>query len=260
MFWIYDIPNWLFFIICISFFVALTFLLYRLSRAFIIPYFGIDDDREDSLIAIFLGATGVFYSITIGLIAASVWAKYDSCEDIVNEEATNIEALYADFRNYPDSTAKILTAELKDYTKYVIEVAFPMQKKGLLPKVGTIKAYHIQNTLYKFSPKNNRESALHSEALGKYNSLLEVRRKRLSNVQSGLPNTLWYVIFFGGFLNLLICTFFSVHNKRLSMLLLSILAALFASSIFLIVTLDYPFRGDFSINSDAYKLVFESMK
>jgi Protein of unknown function (DUF4239) len=260
MFWIYDIPSWLFFIICITFFVLLTLLLYVLSRKFIIPYFGIDEEREDSQISVFLGATGVFYSITIGLIAASVWAKYDSCEDITNAEATNLEALYADFRNYPDSTAKVLTSELKDYTKYVIEVAFPMQKKGEVPKDGTKKIYHIQNTLYKFMPQNQRESALHSEALGKYNQLLETRRKRLANVQSGLPNTMWYVIFFGGFLNLLLCTFFSIHNQKLSVLLLGILAALFAASIFLIATMDYPFRGDFSIGSTPYELVYENME
>jgi hypothetical protein len=259
MFWIYDIPSWLFFIICIAFFVVTTLILYALSRKYIIPFFGIDEDREDSQVAIFLGATGVFYSITIGLIAASVWAKYDASEDIANSEATTLEALYADFRNYPDSTAKILTKELKDYTKYVIDVAFPMQKKGILPKDGTSKIYHIQETLYRFSPTNNRESALHSEALGKYNELLEVRRKRLASVLKGLPNTLWYVIFFGGFLNIILCTFFSVHNIKLLRLLLSILAALFAASIFLIATMDYPFRGDFSIGSEPYELVYNNM-
>jgi Protein of unknown function (DUF4239) len=260
MFWIYNIPNWLFFIICITFFVTTTLILYKLSRKYIIPFFGIDEEREDSQISVFLGATGVFYSITIGLIAASVWAKYDSCEDIANAEATNLEALYADFRNYPDSAAKVLSAELKNYTKYVIEVAFPLQKKGITPKDGTTKIYHIQNTLYRFQPKNQSEAALHSEALSKYNEVLETRRKRLASAQSGLPPTLWYVIFFGGFLNIFLCTFFSVHNQKLSMLLLSILAALFAASIFLIAAMDYPFRGEFSIDSKPYELVYENMK
>ncbi len=101
---------------------------------------------------------------------------------------------------------------------------------------------------------------MHSEALGKYNELLEIRRKRLSQIASGLPNTMWYVILFGGFLNILLCTFYAQHNKKLSNVLLCILAALFAASVFIIVTMDFPFRGDFALSSEPYELVFKSMK
>ncbi len=90
MFWIYDLPTWLFFIICISFFIGLTLALQYISRRFIIPYLETDEDREDSLIGSFVGSTGGFYAITVGLIAASVWAKYDGCEEITNKEATCI--------------------------------------------------------------------------------------------------------------------------------------------------------------------------
>src|SRR5262245_63079906 len=46
-------------------------------------------------------AIGVFYGITVGLIAAGVWNTNSNAADLVSREATSISALYIDLGGHP---------------------------------------------------------------------------------------------------------------------------------------------------------------
>src|SRR6185436_8444028 len=75
-------------------------------------------------------AIGVFYGITVGLIAAGVWNTNSNASDLVSKEAVSIGTLYRDVSGYPSPLREELRSKLRDYTVFVIEEAWPAQKQG----------------------------------------------------------------------------------------------------------------------------------
>jgi hypothetical protein len=258
MFWIYDIPNGLFFIICICFFILFAICMLKLTQKIIVPILKIEEKSND-LLSYFLSAMGVFYGITIGLIAVGAWERFNTVDELATNEASVIAALYRDVSFYPQPTQQALKANIKEYTRYVIEDAWPLQQKGVVPVDGSQRINNIHSTLYSFEPATNSQQAMHAEAMARFNELVVVRRSRLANVVKGLPSTLWLIIFAGGFLNILLCCFFIDENNRLHTALIGLLGALIGSSVFLIAAMDYPYRGEFSVKPEPFIQIYKSL-
>jgi quinol-cytochrome oxidoreductase complex cytochrome b subunit len=68
-YWVYDLPNWLFFLITIGVFVGFALLGAFLFSSKLEKKLALTADHNH-IVAIFLGLSGAFYSITLGLIAA----------------------------------------------------------------------------------------------------------------------------------------------------------------------------------------------
>jgi hypothetical protein len=258
MFWIYDIPNWLFFIICNSFFVVTALLIFSITQKFILPKLRISEVSND-LLNYFIAAMGAFYSITLGLIAVGTWENFDATSKLADDEAASIAALYRDINYYPEPVATDLKAKLKEYTRYVIEVGWQQQQQGIVPTGGTERVDMFQKILYTFEPKSTKEELIHGEALSQFNHFITVRRSRLASVTDGLPNTLWVVIFTGAFMIIFLFSLFIDENRSLQRLLVGSLGIIIGTSIFLIAAMDYPFRGEFSVSPEAFELVYKGL-
>ena len=91
-YWIYDLENWQFFIICISFFVFFCLSGTLIFNKYLDRILKLKK-QYNSIIAIFLGLSGVIYGITLGLIAVATFENYNKVESIVFEESSALAAL-----------------------------------------------------------------------------------------------------------------------------------------------------------------------
>jgi hypothetical protein len=64
-----------------------------LARRFIVPRIKYHDGVND-VISGALGAIGVLYGITVGLISIDVWQRHTTADDLVVREAAAIQVLY----------------------------------------------------------------------------------------------------------------------------------------------------------------------
>jgi ABC-type branched-subunit amino acid transport system permease subunit len=78
-------------------------------------------------------------------------------------------------------------------------------------------------------------------------------------VTTGLPAALWSVVLLGALLNGLLTYLFWVENVRLHALLVAIMATFIALLIFLTAAMDNPFRGDFSVSSEAFETILNKV-
>lgn len=58
---------------------------------------------------------------------------------------------------------------------------------------------------------------------------------------------------------LLLCAFYPVQDARYHAILASALAGFVAMVLFVIITLDRPFRGPMAIPADSYQLVYDQL-
>src|SRR3954467_6079631 len=127
--WLYENSPMLTALMVFAFIEAVSLAGLLLSRRFVTPRLrysaGVNDAVSGTVQAI-----GVFYGITIGLIAVGVWNTNSNAAELVSKEAASIAALYRDVGSSPPPLRDELRAKLREYTVFVIEQAWPAQKQG----------------------------------------------------------------------------------------------------------------------------------
>ena len=203
-------------------------------------------------------AIGVFYGITVGLIAVGVWNTFHNSSEMVSREAASIGVLYRDVGGYPEPERSVLQAKLREYTVVIIEKVWPDQVVGKPSNLGSPILDELRNHLLSFEPRNASQTALHSETLSAYNNLIEARRLRMGAVESGLSSVMWAVIWIGAAISISVAYLYKIEDLKLHIILISLMAGFLGLLIFMIVINDRPFFGHASITSDPYKLVLRT--
>ena len=245
LYWVYDLPNWVFGLLTVGFFVGFAAIGLITHRRFVLRFFG--RHPHNDLVSYYLAAVGVFYGITLGLISVGTYTTFAEIDTEVSAEATTLSALYNDIGSYPEPTQGILKKQFADYTNIVIDVTWPQQRKGEVGIQGFEKLKEVNHTLNLFDPVTEREKIIHAEVLRQFNQLLELNNARLQSVNSGLPTTMYVVIVVGALLNIMVSWLFIIDNFRLHNALNILMAALLGLLVYLI--------AEYSVGPDAFEFV-----
>lgn len=256
--WLYEMSSLRAALLLVAFVELVSLIGLLLARRYLVPKLHYGDGINDAVSGI-VQAVGVFYGITVGLIAVAVWNTYTSASGLVSNEATAIGALYRDVNGYPSPLREELREKLRDYTVFVINDVWPAQKSGQLPKGGTARMDEFQHALYAFEPATQGQLALHTETLRAYNSLIEYRNLRRDAVDSGLSITMWAVIWLGAAISIGVAYFYRIEDVKLHAALVSLMAGFLALVLFMITINDKPFYGYASIPSTPYQIILDNV-
>ena len=254
MYWIYDISQpllgLLFFVVFVGF-AAAGLLLFRgpLRRAFA------EDEGWRENVVITLEGAFVFFGLLLALVTIAAYDNYATAREKVAAEASELGSLYRDISGYPEPLRGELQTGLKDYAKYVIEEAWPQQRRGITPEAAGTITTAFQDRLEAFNPSTNGEVALHSATLAEFNDFVKARRERLHFVTVGPPAVLWAVLVMGAVLTIMITWLLPVQRLKGHLVLSGASAIVVALLLFVAVSLDNPFRGDLSVSPHAYELI-----
>jgi hypothetical protein len=255
--WIYDVPPsrlaLLLIVVFVGFYWVGLILLRPILRQFVKNTRGAND-----IVGYILSCFCVFYGLLLGLIAVTAYQGVSEAGSNVTREAAALSALYEDVSRYPEPYGQNLRWLLRDYTRYVIKYAWPLQQRGVVPEEGTIRAEAFHDRLLDFQPRTPAQEILHAEAMRQLNHFLECRRMRLFSVKSALPASMWYVMILGAVLTIAMCWLFDM--KFITHLVLGgILSAYLGTMMYLIVDMNQPFRGDVSITAEAFETLYRRM-
>ena len=256
--WIFDLPLWIVGLAIVGTLCLFAVFGLQVVRRRVLPRLrveGADSEFTGSM----LQSVMVFYGLAVALIAVSVFETYSETSKTVTGEATALNALYRDVTSYPEPIRTELQNGLREYTDQIIYQAWPLQQKGKVPSAGIEHMSRFQALLDKFEPTSEGQKILHAETLRAYNLLIQARRLRLDAVGTGLPAVMWAVIIMGAFISLSSSFFFKVDDARLHTIEVLLLAVFIGLVIFMILSLDRPFRGNLGIRSDPYQLVYDQL-
>lgn len=229
-----------------------------LARRFILPHLHFHDGVNDAISGT-VQAIGVFYGITVGLIAVGVWNTHSSAQDVVSKEAAAIGALYRDVSGYPQPVREKLQTDLKSYTHAVIEQVWPAQQEGRVIDVGTLLLDNFQSTLFAHEPTTPGQTALHGETLRAFNNLIAYRRLRIDAVTGSLSAVMWGVIWVGAAISIGVAYLYRIEDPRIHTTLVALMAGFLGVVLFMIVINDRPFIGRNSIRPDSYQVILQHL-
>lgn len=257
MFWIYDYPSWIIGPLFVAVFIAVTWIGIFLTRRTVHSWLH-RDERANDMVGNALSNFFVLFGILLGLLAVATYQNYATVGDIVDKEASSLSALYRDLSAYPQPLRSHLQDALREYTRYTIGEGWGEQRHGIVPSDGSKIITSVLHGLLTFNPSTEREKIIHAETLRQYNTKVELGRARLSNVSTGLPAVLWWVVAFGALMNIILI-WMQDMEINVHLILGAVLASILGAVIFLIAELDNPFRGEVSIGPESIARVYDSV-
>lgn len=257
-YWIYDLPNWQFLLICITVFIGFALLGTFFFNRTLITKLSLTVEHN-SIVSNFLASSGVFYGITLGLIAVGTFENFNSVESIVNNESSSLAGLYRDVQILEGPDKEKMLKTLKNYTTYIVDTTWPLQSRGIIPKneIEIINSFQKELSLYE--PLNDKDKLIFAELFKQYNILIEDRRLRLNSVNASLPSSIWVILFLGAFVNIALTWCLVINNKKLEIVMNILSGLLIGSLIFLIASMDNPFRGNFSVSSQSFQSLLDDL-
>ncbi len=161
-----------------------------------LPHFKHHDGANEAV----CGAThaiGVFYGVTVGLIAIGVWTKYENARDIVSREAMTAYTLYTNVASLADPPRARLQQLVREYVEAIVD-GWPRQMAGeKVPRTNTQRIAEIRRTLNAIGPTTEGEKVRYNAAVEALNRLTEQRRLRIDVTDTRLSGVMWSVILIG---------------------------------------------------------------
>ena len=258
MMWLHDLSAWLvvpaMFILFVGISLVGLIMARRWSRRS-----GLCTLVDNGVVGWLFSAILGIYSIAIGLVAVASWSKAAEASQVASNEAAELAALYRDLGGYAEPLQGQLKALLTRYTRYVIDEAWPLQRRGQIPHGGTEILHDFQHLLFDFEPALERQKILHAETLHAFNTLIEFRRLRLEAVSYAVPGTLWCVVLIGALLAIGSSYVFSIESLLVHVTMTGLLAAMIALLVYFIAINDYPYLGAKGVGPEAYELVLHDL-
>jgi hypothetical protein len=257
-YWIYELPNWLFFTLTVGFFVLFSLLGTLFLGSHLEKYFGLSEDTND-ILGHFLSMSGVFYGITLGLIAVSTFETFSAAEESVKNEANALNTLYRATNLFERPDKQAMRATLKKYAQYMAKEGWALQRQGIVPKGLSPIVDVFQKELIDYQIVTEKDKIIFEEVLKQFNELSERRRVRVNNVTAGLPSTIWMILLLGAFVNIALTWLLVINSRRFDILVNTLSGVLLGSLIYWIAAMDNPFRGEYSVSPEAFELLLKGV-
>lgn len=251
---LYQTSNFTIFIILSSVAMAISIISVFFSKRYIfyrLKY------RDNATIGSISSLIGVIYGVLGGLMALYLLNNNNQACDAVVREADNIANIYRSSQWLNGPQQGQIRLELENYINQVVQVEWPLMRQGKkIDLAGDFIIQRISKILKTYSIQNNSELLIMQNLLTEVNMLYHARHTRINLSFLQLTPQLWGVILIATILIIGINYAFRV-NFYLHLFAISAFAIMAASMLFLLVTLDRPFQGEFIIEPDAFNVVLD---
>lgn len=253
-----SMPSWVVGTLIIGLSVLLAVALTHVVRRHI-PHAVLKENTE------FVGFTyavlGVIYGVILAFTVVVVWEQFSKADRSATEEVTYLSELWRDAQVFPAATRTEIQRQLLGYARSVVRKEWATMARHGTPNSDTEQRYEaIWDSYYTFHPQSALQKAYYGKSLSELNEMGRQRRMRLLASQTELPPILWVFLITGGVLTVAFLYFFAPKYVASHALVTASLAGLISFSLFLVMSLQFPFTGDVSVKPDAFRELIVSFK
>jgi len=255
--WVYDYPTTSLALLFAIIFVGVTWA----GIIFVRPFLSLFLRRQaglNDLVGYVLAGHCAFFGLLLSLLAVAAYQNLNDVDRVVSREAGYLRSIYRAVTDYPEPLRSQTLPLIREYTRFVVEDAWPQLRRGAAARGGTERMNAVQSKLFAFEPKNKAQEIIHTQTMAQFFEMAEVRRARIQAIDAGVPAIMWYVVVIG--LAITVVLVWMLDMRAMAHMLLGGLLMLFLSTVIcLIVVMDRPLRGEISIGPGAYKAVLDRM-
>jgi hypothetical protein len=203
-------------------------------------------DNEVETAVSLMQVVAAYIGILIAFAGVEVWQDFADAEKAVHREAASAAQLYRDLATYGPETLEV-RQDLRLYVRSIVEDEWPLLAQGEASPETEIALFNLFDAIGKLRPGDARQGAIFAESFANLNEIVELRRDRLMQSQSGMPVILWVVGLVGSMLIVAYTATFP-HTRPNMMMIGGISVALGLVFLFILIV-DRPYMGEFSVSN-----------
>jgi len=214
--------------------------------------------RENVPSGYVVGSISVIYAVLAGFVILYAMNNFDKASVISVHEASLITKIFRNASRLPQPVQTEIQQGMRDYATAVINIEFPALAEDKITIAGLGVLDKLDHQLNLYTPPNTvvftRLHAIHEEI----NDLYATYDQRMNINNSALTPDLWTLFLISSVLTLVINCILGVYI-RLHIVLQLILTLMVSATLFLIIAMDHPFSGSFSITSQLFQTSLAEM-
>lgn len=254
----YDLPSWFTLPVFVLLFVGVSFAVLLALR----PWVKLVVQRTaewDRVMGHAIAMYGVFYGITLALVAVSVFQNFIRVDQVVQDEVAALASLYRSASGLSEPVSGQLQDLLRTYTQNVIAVDWPLQARGSLPTVGTVEVDQVQTLLFSYQPTSRAQITLQAEAIDQFSEFVSARRYRINESRLALPGLLWLLLWVGALINQVLISLIEVKDVLVHLIISGLISIFIALLIYVTLQLDHPFYGALTIEPTDFETLLNDL-
>lgn len=256
--WFYSHPTWE-----VATAVCLVLILLPLAGLFffhrLVPWRKREEDTP--MVGLSYALCGSLYAVMLAFVAVGTYETMDKSAAIASEEANSLGSIAFDSPGLPPELARRVRADVHEYIDVVTRKEWPNQQAYRMDDSNYEEGWALLRRtsldLAGFEPATPGQATVKAELEHVVNDLFSSRRTRLLAAKAHLPGAVWEMLIFGLLLVAIYLYLFGPHSYRIHMAVTTLTMLSIGLVFTLVIALDYPFRGEVSVDSDAYRGVKE---
>ncbi|REJ82262.1 MAG: DUF4239 domain-containing protein [Bacteroidetes bacterium] len=216
---------------------------------------------EDNVVAnIVIRQISTLLAVMLGFAVITIWQDYELQRSNIGVEASIMGNIYRDSRGMDAETEKNIQSLLVDYTRQVVNDAWPKMKLGQESELSWMAFNKLYGYIIRLNSENTREEIVHSRLVHHLNELAKYRRLRhIRNAEPLIPPMLWGV-FYSSTMLILVCGFFlRTGSLRLQTIMTAITGIVFGLIFSMLLLLNYPYRSSMQVSPAPIKNLLEDV-
>jgi hypothetical protein len=252
------LPGWALACIVIGACVCFSVGLQLLSRW----RFGVDVLLPNQEVAGFkFAVVGVACAVLLAFVVIAVWSEDERTQRDMYAEAERFYNLHRTTYNFPEEAGQKTRQALMAYAIEVRDSDWPMMERGLRGSPSAADA--ITRLSLAVGQSKSDDIALLPSVLHAINLMQQIadyRLERLSDVGGHVTPAIWGVLLLGAIVTLGYPAFFAAKNISAQILMTGGLAAIIGATLFLTISMNYPFSGSERLTHAPFDTVIQRMQ
>ena len=211
------------------------------------------------------GATAtvsMMYAIFIGFVIFFTLNNFTAAQESSETEARLVSSINYEAAFLPKPLNTQVRQILKNYLEVVINEEWPAMREGVVNTAGAVPLTQLQEVLLNYQPENTDAVKINiwTDIVQNADILFQEHESRMDYAQNlSLDRGVWYCLIAATFVMLVSNLFLSFNSRRTKIVLLICIGAITSLLLFLETSMDYPYRGHYSVNSEVFSAVLKQM-
>lgn len=218
-------------------------------------------EADTSMVGLSYALCGGIYAVVLAFVAVGTYESMDKSSAIAADEANSLGGLAFDSPGLPGELGERVREDVYKYVDILTKKEWPSQQAYRMEESnyeeGWTQARRLSSDLANFEPSTQGQATVKAEMMHVVNDLFAARRARLLAASAHLPDAVWQMLIFGLALVAVYVYLFGPHSYKMHMAVTALTMVSIGLVFTLIIALDYPFRGELSVDDDAYVAVKE---
>lgn len=232
-------------ILFVFLFCIYSLLVYKISHRWL-PKLAVDIPGTANFYLFFIASYVFLFSFSIMLL----WQTYISAKNVVLEESRSLAKIVFNSNTFTPSERDTVHQAIQNYIKVVINKEWHTMNKGY-PSEEARQAFISIGTALEAAKSDQDKNIFYQETVNDFGKAFEARIVRIAQLDSIIPNALYYMIFI---ILLITLTTLSLQRKSTysQVILLLLTSTVLGLSFSVLTAFDFPFAGTISVGPEPY--------